>query len=196
MKSVWTGATCTAAVLALGMAVFAQTTGQTPAQPPSPTGSQPAAQTPARPDQPAITTEQPITVAGCVQRETDYRRVYNIGRGGVAGTGVGAGDEFVLVNASTSTAAATPGGTPPTPAPEVAGTTGTAAPTAAYEVTGPAEERLEKHVGKRVEIVGKLKGGTPGASRQIDPMGRDLNLPELEITSVRELAGTCPPMQK
>jgi hypothetical protein len=44
--------------------------------------------------------EQQVTVTGCIQRETDYRRARDAGRGGVAGTGVGAGNEFVLVNAS------------------------------------------------------------------------------------------------
>lgn len=182
MKSVMTGATCTAAVLALSMAVFAQSAGQTPAQQP---------QTPAASGQP--TGDQPITVTGCVQREADYRKANNIGRGGAVGTGVGVGNEFVLVSASTSTASAPTGGTPPMPA----GTTGTAA---AYEVTGTGESQLDKHVGKRVEIVGKLKSGSapgaapaPGAPKpQVDPMGQDLNIPEIEITSVKETTGTCP----
>ena len=37
-----------------------------------------------------------ITVSGCVQREADYRKTQDAGRGGVAGTGVGTGNEFVL----------------------------------------------------------------------------------------------------
>ncbi len=38
--------------------------------------------------------EQQVTLTGCIQRETDYRRARDAGRGGVAGTGVGAGNEI------------------------------------------------------------------------------------------------------
>src|SRR5688572_33475804 len=42
----------------------------------------------------------PISVAGCIQRETEYRRQNNSGKGGFLGFGGGLGDEYVLVNAS------------------------------------------------------------------------------------------------
>ena len=171
------GAGC-AALLAFAVAASAQQ----PTQPPAGAGS---------------TTDQEVTVTGCVQKESDYRQARDAGKGGVVGTGVGAGNEFVLINASSGAAAE-----PTTPT----GTSGSAASSmAAYEVTGPNEGQLAGHIGKRVEIRGKVKaaevtaGGKPtgGATageppRGVDVGGKDLKLRELEITSVREVAGTCP----
>jgi hypothetical protein len=116
----------------------------------------------------------------------------------------------------------------------MAGTSGTAQ---AFELTGPGEGQLQQYVGRRVEIVGKIKGGhaahhgasgsatsgtqssgtssttgaqssgtttgtqsgtssgtgVAGATRGgSDIMGQDLNLPELEVVSVRESSGSCP----
>jgi hypothetical protein len=138
--------------------------------------------------------EQQITLVGCVQREADYRRSQDAGKGGVAGTGVGAGNEFVLVNASASKSP-TPGAT--------AGTSGSIP--AAYELTGPNEGQAGTYVGKRVEITGKLKAAETSASGRptggataakppagIDAMSKDLKLRELEVANVREASGSCP----
>src|SRR5258705_120543 len=46
------------------------------------------------------TDEMPVTLIGCIQRESDYRRANDRGRGGAVGLGLGSGDEFILVNAS------------------------------------------------------------------------------------------------
>lgn len=149
--------------------------------------------------------DQPITVTGCVMREADYRRAHGAGKGGVVGSGVGVGNEFVLTHVSTAAAggagssvgtAGAAGGTP-------TGTARTAA-MAAYELTGPNEGRAEQFVGRRVEIAGTLKkadvgaaGPTGGATAGEPPSGvdltsRDLKLRELEVTTVREATGTCP----
>jgi hypothetical protein len=173
-----------AAVVALGMTALGA---QQPAEP----RSQPDARS---------STAQQITVTGCVQKESDYRRAQDAGRGGVAGTGVGAENEFILTDATaaTGTPEPRPTGEPPSP-------TGTAgAKPMAYELTGPSEGQLGAHVGRRVEISGKLKaaetvGGQPtgGATAGQPPTGvdvasKDLKLRELEVTSVREVTGTCP----
>jgi hypothetical protein len=109
------------------------------------------------------------------------------------------------------------------------GTSG-AAPGTVYELTGPGEGQLKQYVGRRVEIIGKIKsghaaghtgaaasgsttgattgtqsgtttgtqsgtatGGVAGATRSgSDIMGQDLNIPELEVVSVREATGSCP----
>ncbi len=44
--------------------------------------------------------ETSISLVGCIQRETEYRRQNNSGKGGFLGFGGGLGDEYVLVNAS------------------------------------------------------------------------------------------------
>jgi hypothetical protein len=149
------------------------------------------AQTPAQP-KPGATATQPdqqVTLVGCVQPEADYRKAQDKGRGGAAGTGVGAGNEFVLTNASMGKQGLNPG----TPA------------DAAYELTGANEEKVKEFVGKRVEITGKLKpaevtpsgaptgGATAGAPpRGVDVASKDLQLRELEVISVAPATGTCP----
>ena len=148
--------------------------------------------------------DQQVTITGCVQREADYRKAHEAGRGGAAGTGVGAANEFVLTDASASSSAAG--------AREGAGTTGTtgtsAAGSNAYELTGPNEGKVGQYVGRRVEISGKLKAAEMTAGRRptggatagqppsgVDVMSKDLKLGELEVSSVREVSGTCPPMK-
>ena len=169
------------ASVVFGMAVFAQTPPQSPNQTPSSTAQQ------TRPS-----GDQQVTVTGCVQREADYRRARDAGRGGVVGTGVGAGNEFVLANAAMSGAAPT-------------GTAGTSSTGTAYELTGKNEGQVQQYVGKRVEISGMLKaaattasgqptgGATAGAPpRGVDVTSQDLKLRELEVTSVKEATGSCP----
>lgn len=177
---------------AMAIAASAATAG---AQTQPPTGAS------ATPQQPTAAAEQ-VTVAGCIQREADYRKAQDAGRGGVAGSGVGVGNEFVLTNASTAKgepgATGTAGVTPETPT----GTSGAAS--VAYELTGANEGQAATLVGRRVEITGTLKaaevqGGAPtgGVTAGRPPAGidvatKDLKLRELEVTSIREVAGTCP----
>jgi hypothetical protein len=189
MRRMFVGGICLAGVLALSMVALAQQA-QPPAQPPG----QQAAQGPAPAAQEIKAPAQQVTIVGCVHKEADYRRARNLGKGGALGTGVGAGDEFVLINASTLPAAITE------PAPT--GTTGAPVGTEEYEVTGKNEERLESFVGKRVEITGTLKAaetkptGTTGGATEAVPGSRDLKLRELEIMSVKEAAGTCPALAR
>ena len=185
-----------AGVVALVTVASALMAGQAPV---SAVGAAPAQAAQAQMEKP----DQPVTVTGCVVREADYRKMQGAGKGGAAGTGVGAGNEFVLTSATTSSersgaAAAKPapaGGTP-------TGTSG--AFSTAYELTGANEARAEQFVGKRVEISGTLKkadvgagGATGGPTAGKPPSGvdvtsSDLKLRELEVTSVKESAGTCP----
>jgi hypothetical protein len=174
----------TAAVLAAGVTTMG-------AQQPAAPQSQPGA---------SSTTPRQITVTGCVQKESDYRLAQSAGRGGVAGTGVGVANEFVLTDVTASSA--TPDARPTSQAPNPTGTAGAKPP--AYEVTGPNEGQLASYIGKRVEITGTLKaaetvGGQPtgGATAGQPPTGvdiasKDLKLRELEVISVREATGTCP----
>jgi hypothetical protein len=190
----------TAAMVLVGsMAAFAQTTGQKPTTSQTPT-AQPSA------GRDASAAGQQVTLTGCVQREADYRRAKDAGKGGVAGTGVGAGNEFVLVDASTSSGSgsgstASSAGTAPGTA---TGTGGGAASGNAYELTGSNEGQAQQFVGKRVEITGMLKPGETTASgptggptagtppRGVDVTSPDLKLRELEITSIRATStGTC-----
>lgn len=125
------------------------------------------------------TEDTPISVAGCIQRETDYRRQTNAGKGGFLGFGGGLGDEYVLVNASRGADGAFGDCT--------AATGGDA-----FELTGSAEDDLAQFVGQRVAIAGTQKEaeidpatGRPTGGRQV---GDDLRLFEVEVESFRALA--------
>jgi hypothetical protein len=175
MKSLATGI-CTASALALSLVAYAQQP-QPSSQPPS--AKQPATQT-------SMSAEKEITLTGCVQSEEDYRKTKGLAKG-TAGTGVGIGNEFVIVSVKPA---------PGSPS-ETAGTTGAAA--VAYEVTGSKEGDLKQFVGKRVEIMGKAKAAERSSSTGaptggVDPAGQDLRLAEIEIASVKGVPGDCKPM--
>jgi hypothetical protein len=137
---------------------------------------------------------QQVTVSGCIQREADYRKATDAGRGGVASTGIGVGNEFVLTNAMMSPATAgSPTATSGAGASSTTGTSG-AASTKAYELTGTHEGDASEFVGKRVEITGMMKPTTaaPGGPTASVPGSSDLKLEELEVTTIRAASGTCP----
>lgn len=202
MKLLYSGGLCLATAFALNMAAFAQTTEGAP-KPAAP--AQTGAPKPAAPAQQAQASgDQQVTVTGCIQREADFRKAADAGRGGVAGTGVGAGNEFVLASASMGTAPGSAGTTGAT-AGTATGTSGAAASSMAYELTGPNEGQAAKFVGQRVEIMGKLKPAEVAASGQptggptagkppagVDVASKDLQLRELEIGSIRMVPGNCP----
>jgi hypothetical protein len=163
-----------AAVLAMTMAAFAQT----------PQSASPSTQTSEA--QASKQPEAPVTLVGCVMREADYRKANDSGRGGALGTGVGRGNEFVLVNAAKVASGATP--------PASAGECGASAAGEAYELTGSREPQLEKYVSRRVEISGTLKEakttgatGEPKPTGGFDPLKQDLKLFEVEVASFREV---------
>jgi hypothetical protein len=129
------------------------------------------------------TEEIPISVAGCIQRETEYRQQNNAGKGGFLGFGGGLGDEYVLVNASRGADGAF-------------GNCTTATGGEAYELTGPGEDDLEPFVGRRVAIIGTRKeaeiDGTTGRPTGGRQAGDDLRLFEVEIASFSALAAPVP----
>jgi hypothetical protein len=174
----------TAGVFTCAMAAFAQTSQQ------APTGSS---------AQSASKEETPITLVGCLQRESDYRREHSLPRGGAIRTGIGAGDEFVLINASVAgdSSAASSASTD---------TSCASGSGDAYELTGGREHELTPMAGRRVQITGMLKpakletdtAGTSGTAAPrptggFDPLGGDLRLREVNVTSFGEVAPASRP---
>lgn len=177
MKGRVSSSICAAGLLTLCTVAFAQEGGQ-PQKPQPGAGTAPGGE---------------ITVTGCIQREADYRQARDAGKGGAAGTGVGAGNEFILMNASAKAGADS----------GPVGTSGAAA--TAYELTGSGEGQAAQFVGKRVEIIGRLKAAETSASGKptggatagpppsgVDATSKDLQLRELEVSSVKEATGACP----
>ena len=126
---------------------------------------------------------QPVTLIGCVQKESDYRKAHNIKKGGGMNMGIGDGDEYMLINV-----ARVSGGVPSvTAAGDCTGGSGEA-----IELTGPKEEQFKNWVGKRVEVSGTQKRARIDASGRPTggsaPGGGELKLFEVEVASVREAA--------
>src|SRR5689334_25321666 len=87
-----------------------------------------------------------VTVIGCVQLESDYRKAHNEAKGGVLNSGVGVANEFVLVDAMPA---------PKSGAKTPVGTSGKGAIT--YALTGPLEKDLERSIARQVEVVGHIE---------------------------------------
>ena len=131
----------------------------------------------------ALTT---ATLVGCLYRESQVPgRTPNVAeRAGVL-------EDYILAGATMP--AQTRPGTPP----EAVGTSG-AVPTTGnmYKVENIPDERLKALVGKRVEVSGRIDpedAGLGGASTRDRGPGPDqVNLPEFEASSIREVSGSCP----
>ncbi len=130
-----------------------------------------------------------VVITGCIQKEADYRAERNKARGGTLGTGIGQGDEFVLIH-----------GSPARLKTEAVGTAGMNTPpgTMSYELSGKGEEEAAKFVNQRVEITGMLKaeeigrnGPTGGPTASLNLPGEDLKLREIDVESVRAIEGSC-----
>lgn len=165
---------------------------QTPA-----TGSSqqpPAAQTEPRatPQASAATT----TIIGCVYKEEDVPgRTPNVAeRAGVL-------EDYILAEVSSS------GASSPSATPGATGTSGAATtPGKMYKLEHAADDQLRELVGKRVEVTGRIDaeagdtarapgaagttGTPPSADRSAGP--DRIELPEFEVTSIKEVEGTCP----
>ena len=209
---------CAAALLSVTV-VSAQIANQTPTQSPVQGSTQGIrGQTRVGTD---TQTATPVTVTGCVARESDQTKA----RGGALGAG--AGNEFVLsgatmgksgpmpsaqtaggVSGSTSTGSGTPASGTTGGAVGTSGTPSTTVPAsggASYSLTGDRESELALHVGKRVEIIGTLGPNTAGASANAGVGAGSAspqagasadtkgatNLRQLTIVSFRPVEGTC-----
>lgn len=135
-----------------------------------------------------------ITLVGCLYSEAQVpgRTPNVVERAGVL-------EDYILADAGAPTARA---GT--------SGATGTSGimpvPVSGnmYKVENISGDRLKTLVGKRVEVIGSIDpeglntlvtrpGGAAGAPTPDRGPGPDeINLPEFEASSIREIAGTCP----
>ena len=157
-------------------------------------GSRPQAPSPTQPAAAANAQVSGTTLVGCLYREDQVpgRSPNPVERAGVL-------EDYILADASMPSPAPKPGATS-----GATGTTGSSTLSTGnmYKVENIPDERLKALVGKRVEVVGRIdpEGGTgvrpdnpTGAPTADKGPGPDkINLPELEASSIREVAGTCP----
>jgi len=186
MKRLWMSGA--AAVMALSIASLgAQTPQSQPPQTPPP--APPQTQQPATGPQNMVTT----TLQGCVYKEADIP-----GRTPNVAEKAGVLEDYILVTSARSATAGTAGTTPPSP---TAGAAGASTANKAFKLEKIADERLKAVVGKRVEVTGRVDaehadtkatgtGGAPAADKSLGP--DKIELPEFEVTTIREVEGTCP----
>jgi uncharacterized lipoprotein YbaY len=165
----------TAAVVACsGLVGVAQSPSATPQTPP------------AQQTQPQSATAQAsTTLTGCVYREKDIP-----GRAPNVAEQAGVLEDYILADVK----------------PAAVGTSGTVgtsggASHAMYKLELIADEKLKAAVGKRVEVTGRIdaeagdskSAAAPPASQTDKAIGHDkVDLAEFEVTSMREVEGSCP----
>jgi hypothetical protein len=192
MKRLWMSGA--AAVMAISIAGLGAQTPQNPPQTPPPTTQPPTTQPPMTQPPAAPATAQNMetkTIQGCVYKEEAVP-----GRTPNVAEKAGILEDYILV-ASADTSA------------ETVGTTGTTPPAAgaatpmpkAFKLEKISDDKLRAVVGKRVEVTGTMdiersdtKGagttGAPAADKSVGP--DEIELPEFEVESLREIEGACP----
>jgi hypothetical protein len=187
--------------LAAGCVFSLIVSAQAPAQQSSPP---PTAAPTETSDQQKDATSSPVTLNGCVLKESS---VLKPGAVGTATMGAGMGDEFVLTQAKMGDASA------PTEKPEAdaakpnepVGTSGAENNFGkVYRLTGEKENDLKNYVGQRVVIIGafkhdedaKTEAGAVGTSGRPGELTA-ANTPEFTITSITPSTGSCsaPPIK-
>jgi hypothetical protein len=178
------------ATAALSAAQAAQAPSPQPSTPPRQTQPSteepPARSTPQSPPTATTTAQTTAMLVGCLYRESQVpgRTPNVVERAGVL-------EDYILADATMPPA--TRPGTPP----GAVGTSGAVPSTGnMYKVENIPDERLKALVGKRVEVSGRIDpedAGLGGASTRDRGPGPDqVNLPEFEAASIREVSGTCP----
>ena len=178
MKRLWMSGA--AAVFAMSMASVGA---QAPQNPPQQT--QPPTQNPTQ--QSSAAQGATTTLTGCVYKEADIP-----GRSPNIAERAGMMEDYILVTSASASGTAGATGT--------SGTAGAAVPAGkAFKLEHAADEKLSAVVGKRVEVTGRVDkddqttAGTTGARPDTNPMSPDqIELPEFEVTAIKEVEGTCP----
>ena len=141
---------------------------------------------PPRTPEAAVTVQPTTTLVGCLYREDQVP-----GRKPNVAERAGMLEDYILAGASVSNASAKQDAAP-------TGTSGAMPMTGnMYKIEKIADDQLKGLVGKRVEVTGRIdaEGGAalPKGAQPDRGLGPDqINLPEIEASSIREIAGSCP----
>ena len=115
-----------------------------------------------------------ITVLGCVQKEADYRTQKSDGKGGVANTGAGVANEFVLRSAHS----VDKNTLKPIDSGEARGET-------VYSLTGSHEGEVASAVGQKVAATGYVERAKSEGTDKVK------DLPDFNIQSWKKVQGGC-----
>jgi hypothetical protein len=175
-----------AAAIAMTFATVGAQTPQNPPQTQPPTTQPPQTQPPSSA---TMQTAATTTLQGCVYEEKDIP-----GRTPNVAEKAGVMEDYILVTSENPSATAgTTGTNPPTAAPAT-GTMSMAGK--AFKLEQIADERLKAVVGKRVEVTGRVDAeakAATGVKPDQNPGSPDkIELPEFEVTALKEVEGTCP----
>jgi hypothetical protein len=123
-----------------------------------------------------------VNIVGCVEREADYRKQINQGKGGPLNSGVGQGDEYILRFAKS-----VPNGVV---SKKTLASTGTTGSEDIYSVTGKSEDELKLEVGRQVEVTGYVEVAKSDGTLKVH------QLPRLHIDKWNRVAESCPRTKK
>ncbi len=181
-----------AAVVCSSLALGAQA--PTPNQAPATTTQNPTttSQAPSTTAPQSASADKPsATFTGCIYQEKDVP-----GRAPNVAERVGIGEDYILADVRPAASSGTAG---------AVGTSGTTAAGGAanrmYKLEFVDGGKLKAMVGKRVEVSGRIDAeagdstGQPAARTSATDrvIGRDaIDIAEFEVTSIREVSGTCP----
>ena len=156
---------------ALAVGAYAQSAGQ------SPTGQQDASK--------SSSTAQTVTVTGCLKADSAAGSPGAPASPGASSAAAG----FILTDVSPSAGASNPAS--PTESPSPTATSGTSSAT--YKLTGSASD-FASLVGKKVEVKGTVRASGSGNAPESRPgsaMGDSSKAPQLRVSSVKEVSGSC-----
>ena len=119
-----------------------------------------------------------LTVAGCVQRETDYRAAVKEGKGGIAGTGIGESHNFVLRSVRTVSS-------------DTFKPTGKREPyEVVYRLGGKLEGELGNAVGHQVAVSGYVKVEDSKGTNKVE------DLPDMVVIGWHNIDDHCTSQKK
>ena len=143
-------------------------------------------------------TDSPVTLVGCIMRESDWRAANDLTRGGWLNTSAGVGNEYMLLNA-------VPGPVDHQTAAQANCENMSGGQTIELKGKGERRRNFESFVGQRIEVSGSFahshtaivdgqivqfrRGAVAATDRggPVNPRKRDLRLNELKVDSFREI---------
>src|SRR5882672_8483041 len=158
---------------ALAVGAYAQSAGQ------SPTGQQDASK--------GSSSAQTVTVTGCLKADSAAGSPGAPASPGASSAAAG----YILTDVSPSAGGSNPASPTESPSPSPTATSGTSSAT--YKLTGSTSD-FASLVGKKVEVKGSVRpsgAGNAPESRPGSAMGDPSKAPQLRVSSVKEVSGSC-----